>query len=303
VLHFLYKGDTELAKQLCAEADGTEVETRLFDFFETLSEIMRDLNNESDDLLIPTEKAVRWAQEHANELRKAQSDLLFELLKLRFLQLVHQEQNMQAVEYAREHLAMFSDTKSSEINSMMGSLVFPTKNTDLLRAQTKLCQVLFPQEACLTLGLPAHSPLETALRAGKPCLEQLCKYFKVFGKSPGSEVDAVVKLESICSSSSNSSSADKTYGAEGFSENKSWIDMGELPVSVQLAKDLVFHSSFICPVTKQQTNDMNYPVLLKCGHVLSHESMQRISKAGGRLKCPTCTAEQHQTYSCPRVYF
>lgn len=38
---------------------------------------------------------------------------------------------------------------------------------------------------------------------------------------------------------------------------------------VELNKDHLYHSTFVCPVSKERTTLRNPPVMLKCGHVIS----------------------------------
>jgi hypothetical protein len=54
----------------------------------------------------------------------------------------------------------------------------------------------------------------------------------------------------------------------------------ELPCEIDLGKDFKFHNIFICPVSKEVSNQHkdNPPMLLTCGHVISKNSLQRISK-------------------------
>jgi hypothetical protein len=48
----------------------------------------------------------------------------------------------------------------------------------------------------------------------------------------------------------------------------------------------------VCPVSKEQTTDANPPMMMPCGHVIAHESLEKLSK-GGRFKCPYCPSESH----------
>lgn len=43
----------------------------------------------------------------------------------------------------------------------------------------------------------------------------------------------------------------------------------ELSFEIIKQKKMVFHSIFICPVSKEPSNEENPPCLLKCGHVIS----------------------------------
>ncbi|CAB3400514.1 unnamed protein product [Caenorhabditis bovis] len=85
----------------------------------------------------------------------------------------------------------------------------------------------------------------------------------------------------------------------------------ELPVEVYPVKQI--HSTFTCPILKEQTTGKNPPMKLQCGHVISKEAMNRLtstrvvtsrSQMGRqtRLKCPYCPKEQNME-AAKQVYF
>ncbi|KAG9670186.1 regulator of gluconeogenesis Rmd5, partial [Aureobasidium melanogenum] len=61
----------------------------------------------------------------------------------------------------------------------------------------------------------------------------------------------------------------------------------------QLPAPLLFHSIFVCPVSKEQGTDANPPMMLPCGHVIAKESLEKISRGNKRFKCPYCPVEGH----------
>lgn len=63
-------------------------------------------------------------------------------------------------------------------------------------------------------------------------------------------------------------------------------------VEIPLPPSYLFHSIFVCPVSKEQTTDQNPPMMMPCGHVIAQESLQRLSK-GSKFKCPYCPNESH----------
>lgn len=82
--------------------------------------------------------------------------------------------------------------------------------------------------------------------------------------------------------------------AAGIMKGKEeWLSKKELPVEVELGKEFMFHSIFICPVSKEISTKTNPPVLLPCGHVIAKSSLEKICNAPGRgkIKCPTCPQE------------
>lgn len=88
----------------------------------------------------------------------------------------------------------------------------------------------------------------------------------------------------------------------------SWSLTSELPSEIPLPSDYLFHSIFVCPVTREpyDGSGVNPPTMLPCGHVVSKEAMGRLVKGGrdgqGRLKCPYCPREGSAS-ECVRIHF
>lgn len=51
----------------------------------------------------------------------------------------------------------------------------------------------------------------------------------------------------------------------------------EIPLSVEKR----YHSVFACPVSKEQSTEANPPMMMNCGHVITKDSLQKLSKPGG----------------------
>ncbi len=113
----------------------------------------------------------------------------------------------------------------------------------------------FTREFCSLLGLSAESPLYLAVTAGALALPRLMKYML----------------------------ATRSKGTE-------WTTAGELPFETPLPESMLFHSIFVCPVSKEQTTADNPPMVIPCGHMLAHETLQKLCK-GSRFKCPYCPSE------------
>ncbi|KAG0142630.1 hypothetical protein CROQUDRAFT_662344 [Cronartium quercuum f. sp. fusiforme G11] len=81
-----------------------------------------------------------------------------------------------------------------------------------------------------------------------------------------------------------------------------WSQADELPVEIPLPIDYRFHSVFACPVSKEQSTEANPPMMMPCGHVIAKESMQKLAKGGGTVKCPYCPSSASMN-SAMQVYF
>uniref|UniRef100_F1KT65 Protein RMD5 A n=1 Tax=Ascaris suum TaxID=6253 RepID=F1KT65_ASCSU len=90
----------------------------------------------------------------------------------------------------------------------------------------------------------------------------------------------------------------------------------ELPIEVDVPNHV--HSVFACPILKAQCTEMNPPMRLSCGHVISREALHKLAQTGRfvhpahlspsasfnhiRLKCPYCPIESSMA-DAKRVYF
>jgi len=114
------------------------------------------------------------------------------------------------------------------------------------------------------MGLTPNSPLITTLLASNIALPAIVRYVSVLSRSAQFLEDASSVMAPSC---------------------------------IELGREHQFHSVFVCPVSKDQGTHDNPPVLLKCGHVISHSAMNKMLRSrlnrAGRIKCPTCPKEQN----------
>ncbi|OTB05641.1 hypothetical protein M426DRAFT_319626 [Hypoxylon sp. CI-4A] len=217
--------------------------------------------------------AISWARENYVELEARGSNLEFELCKLQYIWLFKgPEVNglpatsdngvRGALEYARQNFGRFQHRHLREIQQLSAALVYASNIGaspyaaifDISRAFEDVASS-FTREFCSLLGLSAESPLYVAATAGTLALPQLVKY----------------------TSKTNSKRAQ-------------WTTENELAFETPLPRSMMYHSIFVCPVSKEQTTEENPPVILPCGHVLASESLQKLAK-GSRYKCPYCPSE------------
>ncbi|KAJ6129929.1 regulator of gluconeogenesis Rmd5 [Penicillium capsulatum] len=180
--------------------------------------------------------AIQWSREHREALEARGSNLEFELCRLQFVTLYHGDSqqpgpgNWQAaLEYARREFQSFLPRYLREVQQLMGAMAFCSNipgspyaaifNTT--SAWDDVAQ-FFTREFCSLLGLSADSPLYIASTAGAIALPTL------------------LKLQTIM----------KAKRTEWTSEN-------ELPVEISLPPSYLFHSIFVCPVSKEQATDEN----------------------------------------------
>lgn len=245
--------------------------------FTEMYHILDSLRNQHD--LGP---AITWAREHSRELEQRGSNLEFELSRLKFVELYTNEDvmsddpwegPMRALEYAREVFPAFSSRYRHDSASLAGSLGF---SPDLLAspyttlfstpsAWDQTCQS-FTLEFCALLGLSSTSPLYTACTAGTIALPILEKVERVMAQTRGQ-----------------------------------WTSVNELPVETPLPREFMYHSVFVCPVSKEQGTDENPPMMLPCGHVIARESLEMHARGKARVKCPYCPGEG-RTADAKRVF-
>ncbi|XXH05528.1 hypothetical protein Hte_011958 [Hypoxylon texense] len=217
--------------------------------------------------------AINWARENCIELEARGSNLEFELCKLQFIWLFKGPavnglpdtpgNGVQgALQYARDNFGRFQQRHLREIQQLSGAMVYsrdleysPYRAIFDISAAFDEVASSFTREFCSLLGLSAESPLYVAATAGALALPQLVKF----------------------------TSKTRLKGTE-------WTTADELAFETPLPRSMMYHSIFVCPVSRGQTTDENPPVILPCGHVLARESLQGLAK-GTRYKCPYCPSE------------
>ncbi|KAK4647464.1 uncharacterized protein QC761_101750 [Podospora bellae-mahoneyi] len=217
--------------------------------------------------------AITWARKNSVELEARGSNLEFELSRLQFVWLFKgpsvnglpdDENNGQrgALQYARSNFGRFQARHLNEINQLACSMAFAPNIAEspyrqLFAIDTAFSDVAssFTREFCSLLGLSAESPLYLAATAGALALPQLMKYTQ------------------------------KT-----LAKGTEWTTSNEMAFETPLPQSMLYHSIFVCPVSKEQTTDANPPMMIPCGHVLAKETLQKLCK-GARFKCPYCPSE------------
>ncbi|KAJ5224335.1 uncharacterized protein N7469_007838 [Penicillium citrinum] len=246
------------------EVPSTEIRKQFASMYYILHELKEKRN------LLP---AIEWSRENRESLAARGSNLEFELCRLQYVWLYHNKSleptdspgNWQAaVTYARQEFQSFGPRYLPEIQKLLGAMAFipnlhgsPYAATFNNPTAWEEVSQSFTREFCSLLGLSADSPLYIAATAGAIALPTL------------------LKLQTIMKA-----------------KRTEWTTENELPVEISLPPSYLFHSIFVCPVSKEQATDENPPMMMPCGHVIAEESLKRLSK-GGRFKCPYCPNESH----------
>lgn len=281
--HFIREGRFDLAELFSAEANIPLEEKLCLQFME-MFHISKALRENDADL------AVIWAANHSQTLKESGSSFEFRLHQFKYLSLVKKGNVKGALSYAQLHFHKFASKHikgiprltladklfNLEIQQLMCCILFhkrleksPYKNfSDLQNLATSL-QIQFSREFSKLLGQSFESPLFTCITVGTTALPMIMK------------LSTLMKDKSV-----------------------EWSQQNELPVTLPLLESQKYHSIFVCPVSKELGTDSNPPMMMVCGHVLSRESLTRLSKGSptSRFKCPYCPVDSTASQAV-RIFF
>lgn len=257
--HFMRQGMLHIADALIEDAD-LEIAADKKEPFLELHRILGALKQRD---LTP---ALRWSEENRDKLNEIRSSLEFKLHRLRFIDLLKQGPSHQshALQYSRNFEA-FADRHTRDLQILMGSMLYLQQGIEnspyshLLAPiyWDEICDV-FTRDACTLLGMSVESPLSVSIRAGCLALPPLLNIRQVMQQRQVSGV---------------------------------WSNKEELPVEIDLGREYRYHSIFACPILRQQSTEVNPPMRLICGHVISRDALGKLSN-NNKVKCPYCPVEQ-----------
>ncbi|KXJ18393.1 E3 ubiquitin-protein ligase RMND5A [Exaiptasia diaphana] len=254
--HLLRQGRLDIAEALIQEAN-LHLDSNKKEPFQELNRILEACRSGNLD------PALDWAKARHSQLKERGSSLEFKLHKLKFLDLLKQGQQEEALKYAK-NFAAFAAGHSKDIQQLMACLLYTKKGLDNSPYSYLLDPVhwidicdLFARDACALLGLSLESPLQVCITAGCIALPSLLQIKQVIQQK---QVPGV------------------------------WSSKDELPVEVDLGHEYRYHSIFACPILRQQCSDTNPPVRLMCGHVISRDALYKLTN-GNKVKCPYCPTE------------
>ncbi|PJF18896.1 Ubiquitin-protein ligase RMD5 [Paramicrosporidium saccamoebae] len=256
--HFYREGNFEAGDSLSQEMHSM-TDSKLKEPFEGMHNLTRAL---SDHQIAPV---VEWAHRNEKVLELSGLRLQFQLHTLQFITLLRETGAMAALKYAKHWLAPFNETFPADVESLMGALAFGNSLEEspyrgiLYDDMWGEAEDALIAAYCTVLGLPRESSLRLCLNIGTSVWPRISKVLGIMKDRPG--VD--------------------------------WNPEEELPVEVDTGPAGRFHSVFVCPVLRQQSNAINPPMMMPCGHVICLEALNRLSKGNQnyRIKCPYCPAE------------
>lgn len=263
VQHFLRHGMANIAEQLIREANLSIDDKELIKFDE-VDAILGSLRKKDVGL------ALNWAIKNRKRLRELNSPLEFKIHRINIIDLYRQgiEKQHEIIQYARDNLQHLDPIYNLEIQHLMGGIIYLKTGIENSPYKSFLDSInyneiedIFVSNACSLLDLSIRSPISVAVDAG--CIA----------------LPALLNINQILS----------TQGVQNV-----WQLRDELPVEIDLGRKLQFHSTFSCPILKQQSNESNPPMRLVCGHVISRDALHKLSSTstGNKLKCPYCPMEQ-----------
>ncbi|KAF9510400.1 hypothetical protein BS47DRAFT_1300282 [Hydnum rufescens UP504] len=263
-LHFVRSGEFNVADIFIHEAH-VDTTPNSMDQFVDMHRIVNALRRYDLD------PALEWCSWNRDFLRSRFSPLEFHLHRSRYLTLLLKEADVgRALSYARRHFPSLYPDHALDIARLTNAVLFlplerlaksPYADLGAPSVHTSL-ESQFATEYCAMLRMSRQPPL------------------RIVGDIGGG--GALVRIEK---------------GKKVMQDKKSeWSATEELPVGpphieIPVPPENRYHSIFACPVSKEQATDANPPMMLTCGHVLATESINRLAKNGGRVKCPYCPVE------------
>lgn len=266
-LHLIRNGDLNIIDQDEYKDDDVDkgedprIDLNLLSRFTEMNQILKKISQR--DL----GDAIQWAIK--NELvllTQLGSDLEFNLHKLQFLEFYNSGQTFQAYQYAKKWFPKFINTNSSNLKSvskLISSILFDSqddkspyyKSNQLSHSTFQELAILFSKKFCSVIGFSFESSIFLILLCGFISFPTFLKFVKI--KHLNNKLD--------------------------------WTSHNELPFEINLPDVLKkFHPIFICPVSKEETTKENPPMALPCHHIISKQSLNKLSRNGGSFKCPYC---------------
>ncbi|XP_041368384.1 E3 ubiquitin-protein transferase MAEA-like [Gigantopelta aegis] len=222
-----------------------------------------------------TGPCLNWCYENKSKLRKMRSTLEFKVRRQEFIELVRNNQRLEAVKHARKYLSSVDDCHIQEVQKVMGLLAFPkiTEKTPHKGLFSEDCWKelvqQFRNENFKLHQLNTTPVFTAALQAGLSSLKTPHCY-KAHMSTRNTNCP-------VCSKNLN-----------------------------ELARSLPYahcsNSKLICTITGHSLNEHNPPMVLPNGHVYGYNSLVTMAASNdGRVVCPR-TREIYHLDEADKVY-
>lgn len=221
------------------------------DIFSDAKRVIQSLQNRD------CSEALAWCMENKSRLKKSKSKFEFKLRLQEFIEYVRGEHMVEAITYARKHLAPWGGSNMKEIQQAMATLAFKS-NTDCVgykvlfdgKQWDNLIQE-FKQEFCKLYGMMLEPLLSIYLQAGLSAL-----------KTPFCYEDGCTKEDPLCQ--------------ETFRQ---------LALPLPFSKHV--RSKLVCYITKELMDEDNPPMVLPNGYVYSRKVLEEMAMSNnGKITCP-----------------
>lgn len=272
--HFVRTGALKAARVFAKES-GEEISPSETAKFEELQTVIEALRNQNID------PALAWVDANRSFLDGRQSSLEYLLHRSKYLRLLANSlgpTDHRVIAYAHKHLLPLQSRHPREIPRLLTAILYGEALTSSSSTSGSGSDEHASPYPDYTSPL-VHTCLENAFAREYCARRQMSKDapLKVVGNIGGGV--ALPRIEK---------------GRKIMKDRKGdWSNTEEIPVEIPLPPENYYHSIFTCPVSKEQATESNPPMMLQCGHVVARESLQKLTKAHTRVKCPYCPKESN----------
>ncbi|KAJ1962236.1 hypothetical protein IWQ62_003594, partial [Dispira parvispora] len=243
-LEFIRQGEFELCDQLLSEA-GLDIPSQIKQGFQVMFKYIEFIRERN------VQPVLTWVHENREVLGPTGLDLEFSLHKMHFIQLLTSGQHIEALDYSKQTMSPFvgRDKYFKQISQLTCAVIYVNhlEYSPYVRLLDPMLWTELEHQVtssfCKKMGLAENSPLYLSVTIGVVALPTMIK------------MSTVMK-----------------------DKKTEWSQQDELPIEVPLPAELRFHSTFICPVSKERGTEENPPMMLPCGHVICMESLRRLYK-------------------------